>query len=325
MHQSSGNWKLGLALALTTALMWGLLPIAVKDLLVVLDPWTITFYRFAGAAVLMGYLLWRRHQLPRLNNRSWRFWALLGIAIVGLCANYILFLLGLERTTPATTQVLIQLAPMLLLLGGLWLFKERFSRIQWAGFLTFVVGLGLFFNQRLPEVLAMHSTYAWGSLLVVGAAITWAAYALAQKQLLVHLSSFGIMWLILCVGSAGFVWLADLGSVAKLDIVGWGMLVFSSLNTAIAYGAFAEALAHWEASRVSAVLSLTPVITVICLEILSWIFPARFTQEPLNFLTILGIFVVVAGSAMTALGKAKTVDATSDTTSPASMTAKSKA
>lgn len=306
MHQSSGNWKLGLALALTTALMWGLLPIAVKDLLVTLDPWTITFYRFSGAAVMMGFLLWRKNQLPKLKRRSWRFWMLLAIAIIGLCANYILFLLGLERTTPATTQVLIQLAPMLLLLGGLWLFKEKFSRIQWFGFFTFVIGLGLFFNQRLPEVLAMRSTYAFGSFLVVGAAVTWAAYALAQKQLLVHLSSFGIMWLILCVGSAGFVWLADLGSVTRLDLIGWGMLIFSSLNTAIAYGAFAEALAHWEASRVSAVLSLTPVITVICLEALAWMFPSRFTQESLNILTIVGIFVVVAGSAMTALGKART-------------------
>ncbi len=305
MHESTGRWKLGLALSLITALMWGLLPIAIKDLLDVMDPWTITFYRFCGAAVLMGLILWRRRQLPRLSARHGRFWALLAIAIVGLCGNYILFLWGLEWTTPATTQVVIQLAPMLLMFGGLWLFRESFSPVQWAGFLVFLVGLGLFFNERLLTLFQADSTYSMGILAIVGAAVTWAAFALAQKQLLQHLNSMGIMFVVLAAGSVLFYGMADLKQAGELDAIGLGMLVFSSLNTAIAYGAFAEALNHWAASRVSAVLALTPVITVLCLELLAHAFPERFEQEPLNTLTLAGIVVVVAGSALTALGRQK--------------------
>jgi drug/metabolite transporter (DMT)-like permease len=51
MHSSSGRWKLGLALALTTALCWGLLPIALKIVLAGMDAWTITWYRFAASGI----------------------------------------------------------------------------------------------------------------------------------------------------------------------------------------------------------------------------------------------------------------------------------
>jgi len=37
MHSTSGRWRLGLALALTTAVCWGLLPIALKVTLTGMD------------------------------------------------------------------------------------------------------------------------------------------------------------------------------------------------------------------------------------------------------------------------------------------------
>ncbi len=303
MHQTSGHWKLGLLLSLTTALMWGLLPIAIKELLKAMDPWTITFYRFIGAAFLMGIYLIKKKQIPSIKKFTRPVSGLLLIGIFGLCANYIFFLFGLNLTTSTTTQVLIQLAPMLLLFGGLYIFKETFSRIQWLGFAIFIVGLMLFFNEKLSLLFQASSHYALGVFYIVIASITWAAYALAQKQLLNHFTSITIMFIILVIGSVGFFPVAQLQQIYQLDALGIGMLIFSSLNTAIAYGAFAEALNHWEASRVSAILSLTPVITVISLELLSTFFEDYFTMEPLSTLTLFGILVVVSGSMLTALGK----------------------
>ncbi len=111
------------------------------------------------------------------------------------------------------------------------------------------------------------------------------------------------MFMILVVGSFVFAPMTEFKQIFKLDTLGLALLVFSSLNTAIAYGAFAEALNHWEASRVSAIISLTPVITVISLEILSSSYPNHFEGETLSSLTILGISVVVLGSMLVALGK----------------------
>ena len=68
------------------------------------------------------------------------------IAGLLLTGNYGFYILGLEKTSAEATQVMIQLAPMLLLLAGLWLFKEQFTRTQWLGFIGFSLGLILFFE-----------------------------------------------------------------------------------------------------------------------------------------------------------------------------------
>jgi drug/metabolite transporter (DMT)-like permease len=60
----SRNWKLGFGLALTAAVLWGILPIALKVALTELDAWTLTWYRFAGAMVTVGTWLAVRGRLP---------------------------------------------------------------------------------------------------------------------------------------------------------------------------------------------------------------------------------------------------------------------
>ncbi|MCH9697352.1 MAG: EamA family transporter, partial [Gammaproteobacteria bacterium] len=70
MHQTSGHWKLGFILALSTALLWGLLPIALKKLLLQMDAFTVTWYRFFASAVcllLFQRFIARVRPFPTLN------------------------------------------------------------------------------------------------------------------------------------------------------------------------------------------------------------------------------------------------------------------
>ena len=57
MHKTTGHWKKGLYLSLTTATLWGMLPIALKGLLDTIDSVTITWYRFFVSVILVGLLL----------------------------------------------------------------------------------------------------------------------------------------------------------------------------------------------------------------------------------------------------------------------------
>ena len=50
MTGGSANWRLGFTLSLTTAALWGLLPIALKVVLEGMDAYTIVWWRFAVAA-----------------------------------------------------------------------------------------------------------------------------------------------------------------------------------------------------------------------------------------------------------------------------------
>jgi drug/metabolite transporter (DMT)-like permease len=302
VHQVTGRWRLGLTLALITALCWGVLPIALTLALDGMDAYTITWYRFAVATVVLGGILAATHRLPSVRTLGRTGWLLLAIALFGLVANYILYLIALEHATPTVNQTVIQLSPLCLLLGGLVLFKERFTRRQWLGFAILLPGLVLFFNDRLPELADLSGGLGLGVVLLVCAAVVWAAYALAQKQLLKSLNSQQIL-LLLYVGAVVVLMpVSNPGEIRGLAPLPMWMLVFSCANTLVAYGAFAEALEHWEVSRVSAVLALAPLFTLLGMWLVETFTPGLIEPERLNSLSIAGALLVVTGSALTALG-----------------------
>ena len=69
----------------------------------------------------------------------------------------------------------------------------------------------------------------------------------------------------------------------------------------IAYGAFAEALNHWQASRISATLAIVPLLTLGFVQLtLHWqIIP--LVPEPLDMFVLLGAAMVVGGAFVASL------------------------
>lgn len=302
MHQITGKSVIGLSLALTTAILWGMLPIALKVLLDVLTANTITAVRFFAAAVMVGLWLWLSGKLPKLRLLlSKKAGSLMIIAVLGLLSNYIMYLSGLNYLSAETGQVVIQLAPFLMMLGGVVIFKEQLLLWQKVGAFSLVAGLLLFFNERLVQLLQYAGSETLGVLLVIAAAVTWAAYALAQKQLLMHYSSKQIMYLLYVAGTVAFIPVSDFSPLQTMTALHWGLLVFCCLNTVVAYGAFAEALHHWEASKVSAVLAVTPLFTILFAQLLAWQLPDFISAQVLNIWSWIGAALVVLGSALTAL------------------------
>jgi drug/metabolite transporter (DMT)-like permease len=302
MHQITGKSLVGLLLALTTAILWGILPIALKILLDVLTANTITLIRFLAAAVIVGIWLGARGKLPKAALLiTPKIAKLMLIAVAGLLSNYIMYLSGLNYLSAETAQVVIQLAPFLMMIGGVFIFKEHLLRWQKAGAVILVAGLLLFFNERLVQLILQAGTETLGVLLVITAAVTWAAYALAQKQLLVHYSSKQIMYLLYVAGTIAFMPVSDFTPLLTMSNLHWLLLIFCCLNTVVAYGAFAEALHHWEASKVSAVLAVTPLFTILFANLVGWLFPAYLSAQQLNLWSWLGAALVVVGSALTAL------------------------
>jgi len=302
LHTTTGRWHLGAALACTTTLVWGVLPLALKIVLEVLDATTIIWFRMGVSALLVGGLLAWRRRLPRLRVLDGRGWALLAVAVGGIAANFWAFMVGLDLTSPGNAQVLSQLGPVLLALGGLVVFGERYRRLQWIGLGVLATGLGVFFSNQLGLLVTQLDRYLLGSAMIVLAAATWAAYGLAQKQLLRSLSAEGIM---LCIYVGSFLAFSPLAApsrvpeIPRLEMV---VLLFCAVNTIVGYGAFSNALHHWEASRVSAVLSLTPLATLGFAEIGERIAPSVVHGEPVSAWTIGGAVIVVAGSMLVALG-----------------------
>ena len=304
MHQS--NWKVGLPLALTTAFLWALLPIAMKGLIADLDSTTVTWYRFFGAALFAGaFYGWRRDlELGKLlRGRLLPFTVL---AVSGLLGNYIAYAWGLNYITPGALQVLIQLAPLLLLVFSVIWLGERFSARQWMGVMLVCIGLPLFFNLRLSELIqGNNAQYLIGVGLVAIAAVTWAIYGLFQKKIVAESRPQNLLVMIYLAGTLCFLPVANPSDALQLDTLGWGLLLFLTANTLIAYGAFAKAMAAWEASRVSATLALVPLMTLALSAIIGALWPDYIELEPMNWISWLGALTVVFGSLLAAIGRGR--------------------
>jgi len=302
MHVSSGRWVYGLYLSLLTALLWGILPVKLKQVLQVMDPVTVTWFRLLVSGSLLFVWLASVKRLPSFRSLGRKGKGLVLLAVLGLVGNYVLYLIGLRVLSPGTTQLIIQTGPIMLLISSIFLFKERFSVGQGIGLAVLLIGFGLFFNQRLMELLTSLSDYTTSVLIVFLASVVWTFYGLSQKQLLTVWNSLQVMMVIYLFCALLITpWAHPAEALQLSTLQGW-LLLACCLNTLVAYGAFAEALAHWEASRVSAALALTPLVTLAAVAVAAWMWPEYVRPEELNALGYGGAVLVVLGSALTALG-----------------------
>jgi drug/metabolite transporter (DMT)-like permease len=305
LHQPSGKWQLGAGLALLTVFCWGALPIVLMLLLRQMDAWTASWFRFLVAAGILGLYLKAKGKFPKLKGLTRTALLLLFLATLGLAGNYLTYLQSLAFISPGTAQIMIQIAPLALLASSVIIFKEPFSKNQKAGVLILTIGLGLFFNHRIITIATGEDSSVVGLLLIVIASLTWALYAAAQKQLLTVFTAQGLLFYIYFGSAILFTPIARLQPFLDIDALGWGLLIFASLNTVIAYGAFSEALSHLEASRVSAILALTPLASLTCVAIASTLWPQTVPSENLSLISYIGAIFVVVGSALAALGKVR--------------------
>lgn len=246
MKQQAGA---GIALALTTAMCWGSLPIAMKQVLEVMEPPTVVFYRFLMASIGLGVILTVKGRLPPLQIfRNPRWLLLLVIATGGLFGNFILFSSSLQYLSPTASQVIGQLSPVGMMIASVLFLKERMRRTQVIGAALLVCGLLMFFNSSLIEIFTRLTDYTWGVIFGVGAAAVWVSYGVAQKVLLRRLASQQILFLLYTLCTIALFPLAELGVISRLSDWQLACLIFCGLNTLVGYGALAEAMARWQAA-----------------------------------------------------------------------------
>jgi len=250
----------------------------------------------------VGTWLVIRGRLPAAQLRDRKVWRWLLPASLALTGNYVLYSVGLQYTSPAVAQTVMQLAPFLLLVFGIFIFNEHFSRLQTFGFVALVLGLAIFFNRRLPELLNPSAGWSFGILLLVFSAISWAIYGVGQKQLLRHLDSAQILVLVYAGATLVLFPTANPGLLFHLHGAAFLALMFGIVNTVVAYGAFGMALEVWDVSRVGSVAASAPLFTVVGSMIGARAAFAWVTPDALSALSIVGALCVVAGSMVSALG-----------------------
>jgi drug/metabolite transporter (DMT)-like permease len=268
-------------------------PIAGKVALAGIGPSALSSLRLLCAGVFVALVLGRRRGGFRLLFS--RPPALVYVATLGLACNYLSYMLGLERAGAGTTQVLIQLAPLfLILLSILWL-KERPTKRQMLGSGVALAGVLLvsWDPGRSQEVLTPERTLGIGLVLFSG--LAWGLYAAAHRRLGERLASGRTMTWIFVFSALLIAPAIPFEDARHPDSIQLLAILYLCANTVAAYWCFAESVRHLEASVVAVIVTFGPVITLGLVALgnrLGW---ERVGYEPLTPWKLAGAALVVCG------------------------------
>jgi drug/metabolite transporter (DMT)-like permease len=285
----------------STAFLWGFLAIAMKVAAVDVPANTIVWFRFTFAFLLLIPLVALR-DVGRLKIMAKP--PVLGLlAAVALGLNYIGYVGGLERTTPSNAQVLIQLAPLLLAVAGVAVFKERMGRVQQLGVLLAVIGFVVFGYDQYEASGVVREHLLLGNLILVGGAIAWTTYAVFQKMLLIRGFAPQDLNLLLYGLPTLTLWpLADFGVLAGMSSGMWLLMSFLGANTLIAYGALGEAFKRLPAYQVGMIVTLNPLITLATMKVLGVMEVEWAPKDNVGLLGYCAALLVVTGIGVVLFG-----------------------
>lgn len=290
------NTTKGILFAATTALFWGFLGIFLKIALKEIDSMTIIWMRFVVAFSFLS--LWLAIKRPSEFIIYKKMPPLLLVAALSLGFNYIGYMKGVEHAGPATAQILIQSAQVMLVLVGIFIFKERLNKKQLIGVAIVTVGFLVFYSESIENISTNRETYDMGVLYTLFGAAIWVVYAAIQKRLVATHSAQQLNMIIYLVPVLMFVCFADFGRLAEISLEMWLLVIFLGLNTLIAYGSLAEAFKYLEASKVSIIITLNPIITITTLTIMAYLEVTIIETTVISILGFVGAILVVFGAVL---------------------------
>ena len=216
-------------------LAWGFNWTALKVALSEVPPWTFRSLCLGlGSAVLFAALRAGGQRLPLPRGQWGRLWLL---ALLNITSWNMLVAFGVGMIPSGRAAILAYTMPVWAVPLSVWLLGERITGAKLAGLVLGLTGLAFLLGEHLVGL----GEAPLGSLLVLGAAISWALGTVLQKRFPVDLPVGPYTaWIMLLGGVPIFA-----GAAALED---WRALANVSLWPALgtAYNVFiAFAFAHW--------------------------------------------------------------------------------
>lgn len=264
----------GVVCMLGVIVLWSIIPVLVKLLIPVFDPFTIAFLRLSQAAVvvLAAYILRGR----RLRDVQLRWWHAIGG--VGVALNYALFALSLSYTTASAGVLVIQIQYVTLALLAAVVLHERLGARKVSGMLLVLGGVALIVALRGQASSLVAPAYARGNVLMLFSGVGWGVYALSNKALAPRLGTLSTLLPILTIGS-GITGALAAWNFALLGTPTGGtlviVLVLGMAATGAAFMLMSKAMERLSAALVGTLTGVTPLTQILLAHLvlgerLSW-------------------------------------------------------
>lgn len=258
--------KLAVGAIIATVAMWASSFVIIRAFAEELSPGPLAVLRLAAGVITLSLLLlWLRRGRVRLPGRRG---LLLGSAfgVVWFAVYTLAFNWAGHFLDAGTIAMLVNLAPLLIALGGGVFFSEGFPRQLFAGMAVSLVGISLITFAGSTGRLSLA-----GLLIALAAAVLYAVGMLVQKLTLRHTDPLTATWIACAAGVIALLpflpqTIAEVAGASTGSIIG---AVYMGIGpTAVAFVFWGYAMMQFPAGRVAASTLSVPAIVVV----MAWIF-----------------------------------------------------
>ena len=199
-----------------------------------------------------------------------------------------------QTTQAMNISLIYSAAPVMIALGSVWWLDERFAKRQMLGVLMAMAGV-VHVVVRGQWVALTEVRWVLGDLLIVGAAISWAAFALMQKKWTSPLGSTARL-AAMCAGGVTVLLPFALGELVLSSTPPVGLKALALMAAAallpgvVAYWVYGWTQKVLGASRVAVTLYLGPLYTAVA----AWL----VLNEPMGWFHLLGGLMILGGVAL---------------------------
>lgn len=292
---SEKSWKDD-AVLLFVVLVWGINFPILKAALEVMHPHVLNLLRMMVSLLCLG---WFHHAHQRGKGMS--FWqplkdhgkAIAVLGFVGYVLYQLFFIVGVDLTTAGNAAIIIGSVPLWTALWAVLFRVERVPLRVWVG-LALVLGGTLVVVVGGTQVISWSSETFLGNMLILGAAMCWAAFTTFAKPLMSDVGPMSLAFLSLVValpflgGVAVPYW--DTVQWSEVSLAVWGAVLFSGgLSTGLVIGLWNRAVRQWGPSYTSVFGNIVPIVALVT--------GAVFLGEAIAAVQIVGVSLIIGGIA----------------------------
>jgi drug/metabolite transporter (DMT)-like permease len=253
---------LAFAAVLFAVTMWGLIPVAMRFLVLDLTPQSVMILRLVPAG-LIALLVVTAMGVRRIEWRDWG--RILIAALLGNAGYQILAAFGLETVPASWTGMLFGLEPVFIALFAVILAGDRLSGWLVGGIVLALAGTAaLMFGSTS---VAADEVSPFGLTLVALSTMGWAIYTVVIKPVAAKYGSFqtGCLAMGISAFPMFFFMTPDLpGIILNLTPVQIAVVIFTVIfGTFLAISAWNYALGHMESALAGMFLYVQPIVAAI--------------------------------------------------------------
>jgi drug/metabolite transporter (DMT)-like permease len=287
----------GIVLLALLSLFWGLAWPAMKTVLGEIRPWTFrAICLAAGGAALLA--------LARVGGTALRVPAgdltpLIITSLINITGWHILSAYGLTLLHAGRAAIIAYSMPLWAILLSRLLLKERISSTRWWALAVGSTGLVLLLG---PDMQAVGAA-PLGALMMVGAAVCWAAGTVLVKYFKWHMPGTLVMGWQLLIGGIPIV----LGAILIDPVTAIAAVSWKAIAALIFVVALPTIFCHWAFFMVVQIFPANvAALSTLSVPVIGVFSSALILEEPVTAAELVALFLVVLSLGLTSLGGRRT-------------------